>query len=423
MKKIIIASLLLFIFVSSCKKSNTSQPTLEQKKYESLVEVKKILMKKIISLVKENPKFKKAVEDECLKQVRGDYNVSFDKILEINSHTPILPVSENASFASLVQQMKDFKPGRMPILFVPVMETRDPKEKNDSASKASMIVKNDPNNPKNYITMVDQDNEVGKKSENSQIPSTNLRAPVDGGEEAGPGSSCRNGYAGYIIDDAGELTYNSCITETMAWNTDCWVLGYEEDGISEGNQTASSFDGYNKPSSRNSREVPNNKEARYAGSSEYGGRIQVTNMDDIEPWVRGKFEFVYYVYSYNGTLLKKHPFGKLKRSHFRYKNWTSLRDFIGVWNTSNWGDITYEKWIEEDGGQSAPKSLTFNYTSNGVTYSTTVSIPANDEDDDLGLANIQYTDPAAWRVPYRTGYYPNDFYYTYRSMNMQREDQ
>lgn len=50
-------------------------------------------MEKIIFIAKNNPVFKKAMEDECLKQVTDDYNVALEKIIQIDRQTPILPVS------------------------------------------------------------------------------------------------------------------------------------------------------------------------------------------------------------------------------------------------------------------------------------------------------------------------------------------
>jgi len=47
---------------------------LQVNNYTSLVEVKKALMEKVISWAKSYPQFKKTVEDECLKQAKGDYD-------------------------------------------------------------------------------------------------------------------------------------------------------------------------------------------------------------------------------------------------------------------------------------------------------------------------------------------------------------
>jgi len=122
-------------------------------------------MEKIIFIAKNNLLFKKAMEDECLKQVRDDYNVALEKIIQIDQQTPILPVSEKSIFISLVKLMKDVRPNEMPIIFVPVMESRDPKELSKSSNKNdknNFIDSHNTNNPNNYITMVDQDDEVGK---------------------------------------------------------------------------------------------------------------------------------------------------------------------------------------------------------------------------------------------------------------------
>ena len=74
------------------KNSAIQNPEIE-KKYDTLAEVKKVIMEKIIFIAKNNPVFKKAMEDECLKQVTDDYNVALEKIIQIDRQTPILPVS------------------------------------------------------------------------------------------------------------------------------------------------------------------------------------------------------------------------------------------------------------------------------------------------------------------------------------------
>lgn len=90
------------------------------------------------------------------------------------------------------------------------------------------------------------------------------------------------------------------------------------------------------------------------------------------------------------------------------------------WNTSLWGNITYEHWIEEDGGSSAAITQSISYPLNGVTYNTTISIPSRSLDQDLGNANVQFNDQLAWQIPMLPNTYSN-FKYTYYQMNMQRE--
>ena len=94
-------SLLLLLLGEGCKKNSAIQNPEIEKKYYTLAEVKKVIMKKIIFIAKNNPMFKKAMEDECLKQVTDDYNVALEKIIQIDQQIPILPVSEKSIFISL----------------------------------------------------------------------------------------------------------------------------------------------------------------------------------------------------------------------------------------------------------------------------------------------------------------------------------
>jgi len=198
-------------------------------------------MEKIIFIAKNNPVFKKAMEDECLKQVRDDYNVALEKIIQIDQQTPILPVSEKSIFISLVKLMKDVRPNEMPIIFVPVMESRDPKELSKSSNKNdknNFIDSHNTNNPNNYITMVDQDDEVGKVLVDQDNSEYNIRiAGINGVYFCSPGTS-----PGYIISNTGVLAPRTYVNEAIAWETDIWVIGYEE-VVSPGNRVASAFDG------------------------------------------------------------------------------------------------------------------------------------------------------------------------------------
>ena len=160
----LLATCMLFLLLSSCKKETASADETTSTRLTTLPDVKAALMKEILIIAKDNPEFRKAVESECLKQVRGDYNVSFDRLLEIDAQRSIIPVSEKLVFKSLVSSMKAFRPGEMPIIFVPVMESRDPKNISPGMTKFTRSVartaSHAPANPNNTIIMVDQDNQV-----------------------------------------------------------------------------------------------------------------------------------------------------------------------------------------------------------------------------------------------------------------------
>lgn len=273
--------------------------------------------------------------------------------------------------------------------------------------------------------MVDQDNQVlpgPQKTADTAIPGQTALAkrvnlmPDPGGDDPGGGGSsggCSTPYyyPGYIIDNYGNLTYSNCIDEAYAWDHDVWVLGYEE-VVSPGNDVASTND---------SRAWVSNNSDRYEGYSEGGGWVQVYDINGIEPWVKGKLEFKYFVNNSTGTLIKDRVFGKWSRSNFDSDPntgpaWVMLGDFIGNWNTSVWGNVTYEHWIEEDGGSSSSLTQNISYTLNGQTYTTTITIPARDRDDDLGMANVQFTDNV-FSIPYTTSY---GAVYTLNHMNVKR---
>jgi hypothetical protein len=185
---------------------------------------------------------------------------------------------------------------------------------------------------------------------------------------------------GYVVDYNGQLTFYDNISEDYAWENDVWVIGYEEDV-----PNISSIDDDLVALSTN------NLASRYQGQSEYGGIIQVTDLNAIEPWTAGKLEFKILIYAGNGTLMADKSFDKRKRSHFRNNNWYDYGFFIGNWNTTTFGNWTTEKWMELDGGKSS--SVTFNIpaaTPGGIA--TSITVPSQERDDDLGLATIQFTD-------------------------------
>jgi hypothetical protein len=55
-------------------------------------------------------------------------------------------------------------------------------------------------------------------------------------------------------------------------------------------------------------------------SIEYAGIIQVTDLNDIEPWTGGKPEFTIVVMNANGVIIGKKKFPK-KRSNFKDEKW------------------------------------------------------------------------------------------------------
>ncbi|MES2804101.1 MAG: hypothetical protein V4652_00935 [Bacteroidota bacterium] len=168
-----------------------------------------------------------------------------------------------------------------------------------------------------------------------------------------------------------------------ARENDVWVIGIDETGVnmsSTGDDllTAQTFVG-SPPS-------------RFDGQPEYGGIIQVTDLNEIEPWIAGKLEFRIIIFDSKGVKVKDKEFDKRKRSHFRDNKWYDYRFFVADWNISTFGNWMTEKWMEIDGGNS-----------NAITYSippaipggvsVNVTVPSKDRDDDLGLTILQFTEP------------------------------
>lgn len=88
--------------------------------------------------------------------------------------------------------------------------------------KRNFIDSNNTNNPNDYITMFDQDDEVGKVLLDQDNSDYNTRSVgTNGVYVCSPGTS-----PGFIISCAGVLSPRTCVSEAMAWNTDIWVLGY-----------------------------------------------------------------------------------------------------------------------------------------------------------------------------------------------------
>lgn len=85
----------------------------------------------------------------------------------------------------------------------------------------NFIDSNNTNNPNNYITMVDQDDEVEKVLLDQDNSDYNTRlAGTNGVYVCSFGTS-----SGYIISYAGVLSPRTYVNEAIAWETDIWVLG------------------------------------------------------------------------------------------------------------------------------------------------------------------------------------------------------
>ena len=182
--------------------------------------------------------FKSFILTECLKQSHGDYNVYFSTIIEKYK-------SKNIEFANSLSvlrlNMMKINGGIEPLLFYPQAETIE----NIAYKKTFRTSNGEPV----VIGIYDSD----------LSPSYTA--------------------SGYIIQNDGTLQYHSEITEDFAWENDVWVIGLEEDT----NDYSLSYT--DLPSFI---PVAVNTSLRTQGQAEYAAIIQVTDLNDIEPWTGGK---------------------------------------------------------------------------------------------------------------------------------------
>jgi hypothetical protein len=330
--------LLSFIFIQ-CKKSITS-------KEEESVETQKIakfkeLAKEVLSLAK-NPAFKQVVYDECKAQKFGDYYVRVVDLLNKPASKTSVPAEKAILILNIVKELKALG-ARNPIIFYPSVETKEDKKG---------LINARTENDEEVVSVID---------------------------EGGSGGGYTNDqYPGYIFNTDGQLEYYQQITEEFAWDNDVWVIGQEEGDPS------------------NDTTLINEVGGRFNGQSEYGGLIQVTNFSSIEPWINGKPELEYRVYSALGTLIKHREFPKVKRRDVKAPTWKDFGDFITYWNIANVGNWTIEGWTEQDdrGGNGSTTTISQAFPAPCTGCPTTnVSYTIKNTDYDMGRTIIQFTDP------------------------------
>lgn len=273
--------------------------------------------------------------------------------------------------------MKAANSGREPIVFIPSVENLDPE-----------IIK-----PRIALNSINEPNSNDTLKVIQRLPPETDQTIYVFGENGGQDNKY---YPGYTMDQSGSLTYYGMISESFAWNNPVVVIGIEE----ESSYTPDDTD----PASLNPVKT---LDSRNPTRLEIGGRILVTDISSIEPWIYGKLEMKYFVNSSSGTLIKERAFAKIRRADIN-NNWVDLNDPIGHWDVNIWGPYQYERWIEEDGG--SPITISDNIPAvvqGGPTY--TISTTFKDDDDNLGLAAVGYHDtfygevplqPSAWTIYY-----------------------
>lgn len=68
--------------------------------------------------------------------------------------------------------------------------------------------------------------------------------------------------------------------------------------------------------------------------------------------------------------------------------------------------MQYERWIEENRGSNINLSTNVTYTANGANYTTSWSVGAKQNDNNLGLSPVLWTDHTIYLVvqdPYNSG--------------------
>lgn len=344
MKNYLIIFTIIFAFFGCDKPEELSSEKPNFNLDNEILELKK---KTTISILKmsKNKDFRTFILRECLKQEHGDYNVYLSKIIE--------EYEDKTSDKDFINELKHYvEKVKMvnrelePLIFYPKAETieeRSNQKKFKVSEQLTQIISVDGDvyNPETYS------------------------AP------------------GYVLDNNGDLAFFDNITEEYAWENDVWVIGIDETGVnmsSTGDDllTAQTFVG-SPPS-------------RFDGQPEYGGIIQVTDLNEIEPWIAGKLEFRIIIFDSKGVKVKDKEFDKRKRSHFRDNKWYDYRFFVADWNISTFGNWMTEKWMEVDGGNSNAITYSIPPTIPGGV-SVNVTVPSKDRDDDLGLTILQFTEP------------------------------
>jgi hypothetical protein len=302
----------------------------------------------------DHPDLRKWIYKRCHEEHYGDYNTKIQDIKDFNQAegNPYWDESEDALFAEWMEVYR-CGTGLDPIVFIPHIEEIDPLDYFDN---------------NNYPTGLPEVVFMDEYDEN------NHTAPT------------------YVLA-SGVLQINSeGVDEEYAWANDVWVFGEEEEA-SPGNQVANPKDDKTKFED----DLPEPQEiVRNLGHMEYAGIMQVTsnsNLRDIEHWIHGKLEFKILINNSDGSLNNDFPTGKWRRKNFKNARWHDFNLTVGYWWLNNWGPEQLERWIEEDGG-SQTVNITQTINPGSGFPSTTITHQVKSDDDNLGAASVQFTDPA-----------------------------
>jgi len=303
--------------------------------------------------------FRQFIFEQALKQKDGDYDIYIDDI--VNKQKNNLNLGNSVSILEqLSSKIKSEPDGLRPLVFYPKAETLEEK-----IAFKSFSAKND-----------------------LQEPVVVYRGPYNDDYSA----------PGFTLGTNDELVFDRMVTEEDAWANDVYVVGPEEnvpfivDNCNEQQKNFPVID-YNCGGG-GSGGGGSSTTTRVDGRTEHGGIVQVLDMNAIEHWTAGKFEFRIIVAGLQGsisTVIRDVKYPKRARRNFRNHKWYDYGTFLFNWNTSNLGQYNIEKWMELDGGRSSSTTITAP-PQNGAP-GVSVTIPSQSRDDDLGLSIVQFTDP------------------------------
>lgn len=303
----------------------------------------------ILKTIEKNETFKELVYQECLKEKYGDYFIKITDLTDLNNEHSFWDRNEVGNIEDYINNLKNLT-SHEPVLFIPYVENLD-----------EPIILNSINVSNSDLSTGDT-KVVFKDEYNVQ----NHTCP------------------GYTLNDD-NLIYEGDIDEAYAWENHILVIGDSEFTVPELVAEDPSFEGGSPPA--------NQSFPRTEGRAEYGGLIQVTDLNEIEHWVSGKLEMRIIVVNPSGTVIKDKEFPKRKRSNFKNNRWYDYNEFIANWNTPNIGNYMIEGWIEVDGGGSTSITQSFPAPPDcDGCPSTTFTYNLGSMDDDLGKSIVQFSD-------------------------------
>lgn len=304
---------------------------------DDLMALRSQIMRSLL-LAAEDSLFRTIVLNECLKQTYDDYYVRLEDLSnELKNFEQFKELQlELLSFSS---EIKRYAPDKHAILFYPKAETIE---------------------------------EVMASGGNP----SHLQKPIGVYQEV----FLRNyDSPGYVLNENQSLIFHGYVSEVFAWENDVWVIGEDENYSKVSNQP--SFDLLESVNAQ-----------RTNGRAEFGGIIQITNLNEVEHWTSGKVELSLRVFSSSGVLISHRDFDRRARRNFQNQAWLDFNHFICNWNTGVFGNWMFENWIERDGGFTNSVTLSFPPPPGTSGPGITTTFPSRDGDDNLGLATVQFTD-------------------------------